>query len=61
MDRGLDARSDLYSLGTTFYHALTGRLPFDAREALELVHAHMAQVPVPPIALRPSLPATLSR
>ena len=61
MDRGLDSRSDLYSLGATMYFALTGRPPFDLRDRLAQVHAHMAKLPAAPAALRPELPATLSR
>ncbi len=61
MDRGIDFRSDLYSLGATFYLMLTGRAPFVCRDMLELVHSLMARVPPAPIELRPDLPDTISR
>ncbi|MBF2037245.1 MAG: EAL domain-containing protein [Leptolyngbyaceae cyanobacterium T60_A2020_046] len=48
MNRGIDYRTDFYSLGVTFYEMLTGRLPFTAREPMELVHCHLAKQPVPP-------------
>ncbi len=43
MNRGIDYRSDFYSLGVTFFELLTGELPFDAIEPMELVHCHIAQ------------------
>ncbi len=61
MDRGVDSRSDLYSLGACLYHALTGRPPFLETDPLALIHAHFAKVPVPPSEIRPELPSTLSR
>jgi transcriptional regulator with GAF, ATPase, and Fis domain/serine/threonine protein kinase len=61
MNRAVDSRADLYSLGATFYEMLTGRLPFDARDPLEWIHCHVARVPIPPAQLVPEIPATVSQ
>jgi len=45
VERHADARSDLYSLGMTFYEWLAGRLPFDARDAVEWVYCQVARQP----------------
>jgi len=45
MNRALDYRSDFYSLGVTFYQLFTGRLPFEADDAMEIVHCHLAKQP----------------
>ncbi|WP_437586191.1 AAA family ATPase [Sorangium sp. So ce1000] len=60
MNRWIDERTDLYSLGVTFYEMLTGTLPFQADDPVEWVYRHIAQTPRAPHALVPSIPHQLS-
>ncbi|MEG3877132.1 AAA family ATPase [Microcoleus sp. herbarium7] len=60
MNRDLDYRTDLYSLGITFYEMLTGELPFNSTDPLELIHSHIAVTPVPPHQLNSEVPQIVS-
>ncbi|MEG5015905.1 MULTISPECIES: AAA family ATPase [unclassified Microcoleus] len=60
MNRDLDYRTDLYSLGITFYEMLTGELPFNSTDPLELIHSHIAVTPVPPHQLNNQVPQIIS-
>jgi PAS domain S-box-containing protein len=60
MNRSIDSRSDLYSLGITFYQMLTGSLPFTASDPMEWIHCHIARRPTPPSESLKSIPSPVS-
>ncbi|MDZ8086923.1 MAG: AAA family ATPase [Nostoc sp. DedQUE12b] len=59
MNRGIDYRSDFYSLGVTFFELLSGKLPFESHEPMELVHCHIAKLPPSLCDFNPELPLML--
>ncbi|MBE9179441.1 AAA family ATPase [Oculatella sp. LEGE 06141] len=60
MNRGIDYRSDFYSLGVTFFELLTGQMPFQSCDPMELVHCHLAKQPPMIHSLNPLMPPILS-
>lgn len=60
MNRGVDYRADFYALGATFFELLTDRRVFTTNAPLELLHAHVAQVPRSPRDLNPEVPERLA-
>ncbi len=59
MGKQLDFRSDLYSLGVTFYHALSGAPPFDDESAVGVMLKHLKE-PLPPLSAKvPEAPQAL--
>jgi predicted ATPase/signal transduction histidine kinase/tRNA A-37 threonylcarbamoyl transferase component Bud32 len=60
MNRSVDNRSDLYSLGVTFYEMLAGQLPWSAKDPLEWIHGHLAREPAPLSRVALQVPETLA-
>src|SRR5213592_4464502 len=56
----VDARSDLYSLGATFFYALTGRAPFEGTNLPAILTKHVYETAPLVQTLRPELPAKLA-
>jgi hypothetical protein len=57
--RTADVRSDIYSLGCTFYHALTGKAPVPEGTAAKKLHAHQHLPPADPRAFNRDIPDTV--
>lgn len=60
LNRPVDRRADLYTLGATFFALLTGRPPFEGTDPVALVHATVALAPPRVDALRPDVPPVLA-
>jgi serine/threonine-protein kinase len=56
-DVDIDFRADIYSLGATFYHLVTGRPPFEGETPAAVMHKHLKQPLVPPDHINTALSA----
>jgi Serine/threonine protein kinase len=61
MNRSVDYRTDLYSLGITFYEMLIGEPPFKSADPMELIHSHIARKPTPLEEINSNIPKVVSQ
>ncbi|MEG4944175.1 AAA family ATPase [Microcoleus sp. F4-D5] len=59
MNRGIDYRTDFYSLGVSFYELLTGQLPFVSDDPMDLIYCHLAKQPISVNRLNQNIPAAI--
>jgi serine/threonine protein kinase len=58
--KDVDLRADEYSLGATFYHLLTGRMPFEGSSPIE-VAIKVSTAPFPPVrSVNPGVPVSVA-
>jgi histidine kinase len=60
LNQSVDYRSDLYSLGVIFYEMLASKKLFNCSDANQLIHYHVARIPVPLYITDPKIPVTVS-
>lgn len=57
----MDVRSDIYSLGATLFHLITGRFAFEGRTATEIARKHLEEQLISPKAINPNVPESVCR
>ena len=60
LGKGVDAKSELYSLGAVLYEAVTGKPPFTGGDPVKIIFSHIHDYPVSPDKLNPKVPHTLA-
>lgn len=61
INRKIDYRSNIYSLGILLYHLVTQSLPFKDTDPMVIIHNHITQLPARPVNIDPTIPVAISR